>query len=128
MTTYTLSTAEKKNVLQTTIWTKDEIEISHSQLFRWGSWSCHDKRALDIDTSNPYGYSVYDTDIEWELISMDDCCWENWNWGALEADLQLQIEEGFNSDGYSWLDENGWIEKESIVILKGPLLIDSQLG
>jgi len=117
---WTLTTVEKKNVVVTTTWTKDGDAITHSQGFRWGTWTWEGGQAPVVDLDNPTGYSVYDAEVDWELVSMDDGCWAAWDWGGLDEDLRARIEAGFDEDGAAWLEDHGWTD-DTKVVLTGPL-------
>ena len=75
MTTWVLTTLEKKNVVETEFWTKDGNTIKRSTGFRWGTVYCESDERPDIDLDNPDGLEVFATDYDFELDNLDDGCW-----------------------------------------------------
>ena len=74
MTTWVLTTLEKKNVVETEFWTKDGNTIKRSTGFRWGTVYCESDERPDIDLDNPDGLEVFATDYDFELDNLDDGC------------------------------------------------------
>ena len=75
---YKISTAEKKNVIETEKWKNVNGEvITHITGWRWGSWTSSSKPNLE-DYDEEVGCDPYELSYDMDLESLDDGCWEEW--------------------------------------------------
>lgn len=126
MTLWTLSNAQKKNIEEKSIWTKDGQTICRIEWYRWGTWTTESDERPDVDTDNPDGYDVYGTDTDWELVDMVDGVAVEWEFPEdMDEDARTGIEELYDEDGYSGLEEAGWENVDTEVTIYGPLDISS---
>ena len=80
MTTWTLKTQHKKSAVEKQHWYKDGKEIVRTEGYRWGTFYCESDEQPEIDLVNPDGYEIGSDDYDWELESLDDGCWAEWDW------------------------------------------------
>jgi hypothetical protein len=78
MAVWELSTEYKKNAVEVQLWYKDGVTIKKIEGYRWGKFSCESDERPDIDLRNPDGYEL--ADYDWELDSLDDGCWSEWEY------------------------------------------------
>jgi len=127
MATWVLTTAEKKNVVETEFWTKDGQTIKRSTGFRWGTVSCEIDERPDIDRDNPDGLDVFNTDYDFELDSLDDGCWAEVEYpDNMSEEEQERMDEIWDEDSYSAWEEEGWINSDTETYFNGPLNLEQQ--
>ena len=127
MAKWLLSTVEKKNVETITYWERDEMEISLTERFRWGSIIIRTKGddAPDIDLKNDNGFeiasvleiaSVKNTEIN----DIDDQYSGDWDFDDNDVDEEA-IEEGWEESGFEYMEEENWNTTRSEIWFFGPL-------
>lgn len=124
MAVYSISTTEKKSVLEVELWAKGDQVIKRITGFRWGSgWiTVEAGETLDIEQENPNSVNVYDYDFE--LNSLDD----GW-YGDIEFPEDMdesereRLTELWDEESYSGWEEDGWYNEETECWFEGPLEI-----
>jgi hypothetical protein len=127
MATWKLSNLEKKSCIEREHWTHPDYDepITRETGFRWGTFYCESDEKPDIDLANPNGYSVYDSDYDWELDSMDDGCWEDWTWpDSIPEEERERLEALWEEDSYSAWEEAGLYNSDTDVELIGELSLE----
>lgn len=129
MPRWTLGNAHKKNVEERSIWSKDGDEICRIEWYRWGTWSTESEQRPDVDTDNPDGYDIHGSDVDWEIVDMTDGVAAGWQFPDGMADEErTRIEELYDEDGYSGLEDDGWENIETEIYLHGPLELASNIS
>jgi len=133
MAWWRISTVDKKNVVEREFWAHEEKGwiVVRETGFRWGAVALEteDHNPPDIDAENPNGIDVYSTDYNYELESLDDGCWMEWEFPDDMPDEERQaLEEGWEEDSYDYLESNGWYNDETEVWFYGPLDIQRDLN
>ena len=122
MTTWVLTTAEKKNVEEIEIWTKDSRTIRRITGFRWGKVFCESDDRPDIDLDNPDGVNVYDCGHEFELDSLEDGWYGDVNYpDDMSQEECERMDELWDEDGYDGWEGQGWYLDETECWFHGPL-------
>jgi hypothetical protein len=122
MTTWTLKTQHKKNAIEKQYWYKDGVEIIRTEGYRWGTFYCESDEQPKIDLVNEDGYRIGSDDYEWELESLDDGCYADWEFpDDMDEDEQEKIQEAWDEEFYDGLEELGWSCDDTDYILEGPL-------
>ena len=125
MSTWILTTQHKKNAIERSIWTKDDQKIIQEQGFRWGKFYCESDERPDIDLGNPDGYEL--ADYDWEMDSMDDGCWLEWDWPAdMTEEEQDKIMDAWNEDFYDGMEALGWSNDDTEYHFHGPLQLENE--
>ncbi|MEZ5563535.1 MAG: hypothetical protein R3F27_11340 [Gammaproteobacteria bacterium] len=125
MATWKLSNNEKKRVEEHTFWSKGDVTIKNIQCYRWGSWTCESSKKPNIDLENENGIDLYSTDYEWELVSFDDGCWAEWDWGDLKDDKERKrIEALFENELGEGMHQDGWFDDYTEAWIFGELLLE----
>jgi hypothetical protein len=122
MATWTLKTQHKKNAIEKQHWFKDSVEVIRIEGYRWGTFFCESDDQPKIDLVNEDGYTIGCDDYEWELSSLDDGCWVEWEWPeGMTEEEQDEITAAWEEDYFEGLEELGWDCDETDYILEGPL-------
>lgn len=137
MAIWNVRTADKKSAEEREIWYNKEHgwKIVRINGYRWASFNVEtsdDNPPAGIAAENPdgiemYGYCSNNTDNGAELVSMDDGWFMDWKWDTKMPDEAIEeVESGYDSDGYEWMENNGWSNTETEAWLYGPLNITKE--
>ena len=127
MTTWVLTTAEKKSVEEIEIWTKDGQTIKRITGFRWGTVYCESDERPDIDLDNPDGLDVFSTGYDFELDNLDDGWYAEVEYpDDMTEEEQQRLDELWEEDSYDGWESNGWINDETETWFYGPLNLEKQ--
>jgi hypothetical protein len=127
MTTWVLTTAEKKSVEEIEIWTKDGQTIKRITGFRWGTVYCESDERPDIDLDNPNGLDVFGTGYDFELDNLDDGWYAEVEYpDDMTEEEQERLDELWEEDSYDGWESNGWINDETETWFYGPLNLEQQ--
>ena len=122
MTTWTLKTQHKKSAVEKQYWYKDGKQIVRTEGYRWGTFYCESDEQPEIDLVNEDGYRIGSDDYEWELDSLDDGCYADWEFPEdMSEEEQEKITEAWEEEFYDGLEELGWNCDDTDYILEGPL-------
>ena len=126
MATWQLSTEYKKNAIEVQLWYKDGVAIKRVEGYRWGSFSCESDERPDIDLRNEGdGYEL--ADYDWELGSLDDGCWADWEYPTdFPIEERIKIEEAWDNDWYDGMEALGWSNDDTEYWFQGPLKLVNQ--
>ena len=129
MATWQLSTEYKKNAIEVQLWYKDGVAIKRVEGYRWGTFSCESDERPDIDLRNEGdGYEL--ADYDWELGSLDDGCWADWEYPTdFPIEERIKIEEAWDNDWYDGMEALGWSNDDTEYWFQGPLkLVNRDTG
>ena len=127
MSTWVLTTLEKKNAVETEFWIKDGQTIKRSTGFRWGKVYCESDERPDIDLANPDGLDVFNTDYDFELDSLDDGCWAEVEYPEdMTEEEQERMDEIWDEDSYDGWESEGWINSDTETHFYGPLSLEEE--
>lgn len=122
MATWTLKTQHKKSAVEKQYWYKDGKQIVRIEGYRWGTFYCESDEQPEIDLVNEDGYRIGSDDYEWELESLDDGCYADWEFPEdMSEEEQEKITEAWEEEFYDGLEELGWSCDDTDYILEGPL-------
>jgi hypothetical protein len=122
MAIWKISNYHKKNAVERQFWSKDGVTVSKDEGFRWGTWTCESDERPDIDLKNPDGFEVLFGDHDWEMDSMDDGCWVEWNFpDDMSEEEQEHIQELWDEDYFEGLEGDGWSNDDTEHWIFGPL-------
>ena len=126
MATWILTTQHKKNAIERSIWTKDGEKIVQEQGFRWGKFYCESDEKPDVDLKNPDGYEI-GGDYDWELESLDDGCWADWEFpDDMNDEDRKAIEAAWDEDFYDGVESLGWSNDDTEYHFHGPLRLENE--
>ena len=122
MARWRITNAEKKNAVERQFWTKDGVTVIKDEGFRWGTWECESDEQPDIDLDNPDGYEVLSTEYDWEMDSMDDGSWVDWEWpDDVDQEERERVEELWSEEWYEGMESDGWVNDETEHWIYGPI-------
>ena len=127
MATWKLSNLEKKSCIEQEFWRHPDYKqpIVKEVGWRWGTFYCESDEKPDIDLANPDGFSVYDSEYDWQLDSMDDGCWEDITYpDDMPEEEQERLQELWDEDSYSAWEEAGLYNDDTEVTLTGELSLE----
>lgn len=126
MATWKISNYHKKNAVERQFWVKDGVTVTKDEGFRWGHWTCESDEKPDIDLKNPHGFEVLSGDYDWEMDSMDDGCWVEWNFPEdMDEDEQERIQELWDENWFEGLEDDGWVNDDTEHWIYGPLILEN---
>ena len=126
MATWKLSNQYKKSAVERSIWNKDGVIVVREEGYRWGTFSCESDEQPDIDLKNPDGYEV-GGDYDWEMYSMDDGCWAEWQFPDGMSDEEREaIEKAWDEDWSDGLEAWGWRNDDTEYHFYGPLQLENE--
>lgn len=123
MKVYEIRTLEKKNISHIETWTNEEmVEFDINETYRWGKVviSVEDDEDFNVEEvgNNEYGFCVSDYCVEDQ--DLDDGVSLYFE-GFETEELQEQVEEIFDVDSYTGLEEAGYSFVEAETWFYGPL-------
>ena len=122
MASWTIKTQHKKSAIEKQHWYKDGVVIIRTEGYRWGTFYCESDEQPEIDLVNEDGYRIGSDDYEWELESLDDGCYADWEFPEdMSEEEQEKITEAWDEEFYDGLEELGWNCDDTDYILEGPL-------
>jgi hypothetical protein len=133
MAIWKISTREKKSCEEREFWTKDGKTLVRINGFRWGTFTVEtsdDAPPEGITEENPdgvdmYGYFGDNAEDGAELDSMDDGWYGDWEFPEdMTEEEQQHILDGYDEDGYDFMETDGWYNDETEAWLFGPLDIE----
>ena len=125
MTTWKLSTASKKNAVEKQYWTKEGVTIIREEGYRWGTFYCESDEQPDVDLDNEDGYDLTNSDYDWELQSLDDGCWIEWDFPEdMSEEEQERIQALWEEDYFEGLEGDGWVNDDTEYLFYGPLELE----
>lgn len=126
MATWKISNHHKKNAVERQFWTKDGVVVTKDEGFRWGSWTCESDERPDVDLGNPDGFEVLFGDHDWELDSMDDGCWVEWNFPEdMPEEERERVQALWDENWYEGMEDDGWVLDDTEQWIYGPLCLEN---
>jgi len=127
MTTWILTTNEKKNVVEIEVWHKDGKTIKRSTGFRWGKVYCESDDKPDIDLENSEGISVFDSGYDFELDSLDDGCWVDVEYPEdMDDEERKRMDTLWDEESYDGWEGKGWSQDDCETWFHGPLSLEEE--
>jgi hypothetical protein len=122
MATWRISNYYKKEAVESQFWSNGDLIVIKSEGYRWGTWECESNERPDIDLANPRGYEIFSSELDWELVDMDDGCWMEWSWDdGMSSEERNTVESLWEEDWYEGLESAGWYNYETEHWIYGPI-------
>ena len=133
MAWWRIATVQKKSAVEREFWVHSDKgwTVVRENVYRWGTIlvETEDHNPPDIDLENAHGIDMYSTDYNYELDSLDDGCWADWEFPDDMPDEEREkVIEGFDEDSYDYMESNGWYNDETEVWFHGPLEMQRELN
>jgi hypothetical protein len=130
MSTYKVSTRNKKSVEEIEIWVKDDWTMRRINGYRWGTFFIETNDGNppeDITEENPDGVNMYDyfsdnADNGAELDSLDDGWYCDFEWPQdMPEEERQRLLDLWEEESYSGFESAGWSNNETECWFHGPL-------
>jgi hypothetical protein len=105
----------KKSLIERIWFYKDDKKIVVETGWRWGEFTCETE-----DDTPPViepGTDLYDCEYEIEMVSCDDGCWEEHEFYGFTEEEQEELEEWFEDNSFFDLEEDGWVNSDTQMII-----------
>lgn len=123
MTKWLIETSSKKNAYTFDTWARNGVQLTLTTMYRWGKFYTQSEKATTI--SNDSEINVTNIFPDYEIEDLEDIISEDWNFDELDIsdDEQEAIAEGWDEDGYEYMQQTGWNYINLTVIFHGPFNI-----
>jgi D-alanyl-D-alanine carboxypeptidase len=119
MATWELSTQWKKSAIEKQFWYKDGQVAIRTEGYRWGTFTTESDTMPEIDLADN---DEFELDADWELVSLDDGCWAEWEWpDDMDEEEQERLEAIWDDEYFEGLEEEGWSQDDTEYYFQGPL-------
>lgn len=121
--TWRVSTREKKSIIQTETWKKDDQVATREIGWRWGHFDYEKKPGFDFGDLQSYEQGVAADDLG-DYVDSDftDGCWEEWTWPEEMSQNEMEdLEAAFDVVGEDAMEDAGWYHDDTEYWLSGPL-------
>ena len=127
MSTWKLSTVEKKSCTQIETFKKGKLVAQLEIGWRW-CWARY-KEKPDISNYDPDKDQIELYDLgDIDDMEQDDSCWESWSWpDDIDGDEEERLEEIYDEEGDEGLENEGWILDDTEYWVSGPLDIEQEI-
>jgi hypothetical protein len=121
MATWIVKPKFKKSITERIFWKKDGNVFIDETGWRWGEF------LVETEDDQPPvledGVDIFSCGYYSELVETRDGCWSEHNYDDCDEESQAWLEE-FLEDNSTWdLEEHGWIQTDSEMLLEGELEI-----
>lgn len=124
MAVWKLYPSSKKNAVEKQFWTKDGVTVTKEEGYRWGVFSCESDEEPEVDLDNEDGYDLTNSEYDWELESLDDGCWVDWEFPEdMDEEEQERIQALWDEDSFDGLESDGWMNDDTEYWFYGPLTL-----
>ena len=122
MATWSIKPTWKKSLIERMYFTKGKKQIIVETGWRWGSFEC------ETEDDNPpvinEGDDLWSTGYDVEMIETFDGCWEEHEFHGFTDAQEEKMREWLEDNSYLDLEEKGWINTESEMIIDCEPLIE----
>ena len=121
MATWRVQPKFKKSITERIFWEKDGNVFIDETGWRWGEFT------VETEDDNPpvleSGVDILCCDYETELVECSDGCWNDHNYDDCDDETAEWLEEFLEENSVYDLEEHGWRQTDSEMILDGDLEI-----
>ena len=128
MSTWKLSTQEKKSCTQIEFFKKGELVAQREIGWRW-CWARYNEKP-DLSNYNP-GKDQIELYSLGDVVDMeqDDGCWEEWTWpDEVDEEEAERLEDIYNEDAEEGLENEDWVLDDTEYWVSGPLDIEQEIS
>lgn len=129
--TYEIGNLWKKNIEELQFFKKDDLYMTMERWWRFGKFRVTPQDEYEVedlqlsyDREDGNGYIEITSFQDYEFIEVwDECAFQiDFNKEVSEQFLE-EVEDNYLEEGYSYLEDNGWVEIDPEVFIHGPLEI-----
>lgn len=122
MATWSVKPNWKKSIIERQYWTKDGNTFVYETGWRWGEFLVY------TDDDNPpeieAGVDIFNCEYETELVDTEDGCWDEYDFGECDDDVREEIEAFLEENSVFDLEEQGWYNSETEMIIDCDMTIE----
>lgn len=127
MSTWKLSTAEKKSCTQIEFWKKGDLVAQREIGWRW-CWARY-KIKPDLSDYDPNKHQIELYGLgDIEDMEQDDGCWESWDWPEdVDEEEAERLAEIYEEEGEDGLENEGWSIDDTEYWVSGQLDLEQEI-
>jgi hypothetical protein len=112
----------KKSIIERQHYHKGDNTIVIETGWRWGEFTCETEG--DEPPVLEAGVDLYDCDYTVEMVETSDGCWEEHDMDDCDAETTEWLEEFLEENSYYDLEEHGWGQGDTEMIIDCDMLIE----
>jgi hypothetical protein len=121
MATWRVQPKSKKSIVERLFWEKDGNVFIDETGWRWGEF------LVETETGEPPvladGVDIFSCGYETEMVETSDGCWNDRDFDDCDDETTEWLEEFLEDNSVFDLEEHGWVQTDSEMILNGELEI-----
>ena len=121
MATWIVQPKFKKSITERIFWEKDGNVFIDETGWRWGEF------LVETEDDQPPvledGVDIFSCGYYSELVETSDGCWSDHNYDGCDEESQAWLEEFLEENSTFDLEEHGWIQTDTEMLLEGELEI-----
>lgn len=112
----------KKSVIERQEFIKDDNKVIIETGWRWGEFVVYTED--DTPPNLEPGVDIYDCGYDAELVECTDGCWEERDMDDCDEETQAWLEEFLDENSYFDLEEHGWLQGDTEMIIDCEMTIE----
>lgn len=121
MATWRVQPKSKKSIVERIFWEKDGNVFIDETGWRWGEFLVETEN--DVPPVLADGVDIFSCGYETEMVETSDGCWNDRDFDDCDDETTEWLEEFLEDNSVFDLEEHGWIQIDSEMILNGELEI-----
>jgi hypothetical protein len=115
MATWSVKPTWKKSIIERQEWFKDGQSFVYETGWRWGEFLVYteDDNPPEIEA----GVDIYNCDYDTELVECSDGCWDDYDFDGCDEKTREWLEEFLEENSVFDLEEHGWFNSDTEMII-----------
>jgi hypothetical protein len=115
MALWSIKPSWKKSIIERCYFYKDDNTFMVATGWRWGEFTCETEGDSEPDITS--GTDLYNCDYDVEMVELNDGCWEETDTSECDEETTKWLEEFLEENSYLDLEEHGWTQGDTEMIL-----------
>ena len=115
MALWSIKPSWKKSIIERCYFYKDDNTFMVETGWRWGEFTCETEGDSEPDITS--GTDLYNCDYDVEMVELNDGCWEETDTFGCDEETTQWLEEFLEENSYLDLEEHGWTQGDTEMIL-----------
>ena len=115
MALWSIKPTWKKSIIERCYFYKDNNTFMVETGWRWGEFTCETEGDSEPDITS--GTDLYNCDYDVEMVELNDGCWEETDTFGCDEETTKWLEEFLEENSYLDLEEHGWTQGDTEMIL-----------
>jgi hypothetical protein len=115
MALWSIKPSWKKSIIERCYFYKDNNTFMVETGWRWGEFTCETEGDSEPDITS--GTDLYNCDYDVEMVELNDGCWEETDTFGCDEETTQWLEEFLEENSYLDLEEHGWTQGDTEMIL-----------